>query len=364
MLSPQRSPGRRAAPRPPSRLDALWRLLAPAVGGIRVVAEPGERLLRVYRVAGFAVCVAGVAMLLLALIGIEPLWLDGVGAVVVATSYTVALAVRTGGRPVVFGGLVVLLGVLTLVTDDPRLRAGAAVLTATISAVLGVMATVPAVRYRDAVRELIVAVAIAAGGGLAVVGFRPVVSLEAFDYVSLAFAFGLAFVLVFRLGAGLHGLGRRGLIVVLVGSVGLAVTLAYAELLRRYGAESAVDAAFDAVRWTRDHIGAVPRPIQALVGFPALVWGCHMRARRRQGWWVCAFGVAGTVSVAGLLVNPATTLTEAVLIVAYSLVPGLALGYGVIRLDLSLTGPRGARARREEEANALRPEPRRLEPLF
>lgn len=303
-------------------------------------------------------------MLLLALAGLGPVWLDGAGAAAVVTSYTVALAVRTGGRPVVFGGLILLLCVLTLVTDDARLRAGAAVLTATISAVLGVMATVPAVRYRDAMREALIAVGISAAGALAVVGFRPVVSLQAFDYVSLAFAFGLVFVLVFRLGAGWHGLGRRGLIVVLVGSVGLAVTLAYAELLRRYGADPAVDAVFDAVRWTRDRIGAAPRPIQALLGVPALVWGCHMRARRRQGWWVSAFGVAGTVSVAGVLINPAVTLTEAVLIVVYSLVPGLVLGYGIIRLDLSLTGPRGARARREEEANALRPEPRRLEPLF
>lgn len=317
-----------------------------------------------YRVAVMAVLAGGVALLVLALLGIGPGWLDGVGAVVVTTAYTVALAVRTGGRPIVFGGLVALLGVLTVTTGDARLRAGAAVLTAALAAVLAVMATVPAVRFRDTVREVLIAVVVASVGSLAVVGFRPVVSLEAFDYVSLAFAFGLVFVLVFRLGAGWHGLGRRGLIVVLVGSIALAVTLAYAELLGRYGADSIVDAVVDGVGWAHDHIGAVPRPLQALVGFPALIWGCHMRARRRQGWWVCAFGVAATVSVASLLIDPDLSLLEATLTVVYSLVPGLLLGYGVIRLDLSLTGPRGARARREEEAMALRPEPRRLEPLL
>src|SRR3954452_12070226 len=41
--------------------------------------------------------------------------------------------------------------------------------------------------------------------------------------------------------------------------------------------------------WSRNHLGAFPRPIEAVLGVPALAWGCHMRARRRQGWWLCAF---------------------------------------------------------------------------
>ena len=40
------------------------------------------------------------------------------------------------------------------------------------------------------------------------------------------------------------------------------------------------------------------------LGVPALVWGTHMRARRRQGWWVCAFGVGATAPIAQLLVDP------------------------------------------------------------
>jgi hypothetical protein len=314
--------------------------------------------------AGLATLAGAVALLVLALADVGPDWFDRAGAVGVATATTVTLAVRTGGRPLVFGTLALALGVLAVVVDNNSLRAGAAVLTATGTAVLAVMATVPAVRFRGAVREVLVAVAISAVGALAVVGFRPVVSLERFDYTSLTLSFALGFVLVFQLGAGWHGLGRRGLVVVLVGSLALAVSLAYAEMLRRYGSPAVIDAMFDAVSWMRANLGAVPRPLQVLVGFPALVWGTHMRARRRQGWWVCVFGVAATVSVAGSLMNPATSLVEALLIVGYSLPPGLVIGYAAIRLDLLLTGPRGARARRAEERTALRPEPRRFQPLL
>ena len=64
------------------------------------------------------------------------------------------------------------------------------------------------------------------------------------------------------------------------------------ELLRRYGAQSFVSSVLDFADWTSARIGAFPRPLVVLLGIPALVWGTHVRARRRQGWWFCAFGVA------------------------------------------------------------------------
>lgn len=352
MSSPQqpRYAGRRTAVRPPS----AWARFSGFLLRLQPLLVAG----------GFVAVATGAVLLALAMLDLGPAWLDQVGAVLVTTTYTAALAVRTGGRPVVFGSLALTLGVVAVVSELEHVRAGAAVMAATITAVLAVMATVPAVRFRNAVQEVLVAVAISAVGALAVVGYRPVVALERFDYTAMAFAFGLGFVLVFRLGAGWHGLGRRGLVVVLVGSLGLAVSLAYAEMLRRYGSPAVIDQVFDGVRWGRAHLGAVPRPLQVLVGFPALVWGTHMRARRRQGWWVCVFGVAATVSVASSLMNPETTLVEAALIVAYSLPPGLLLGYAAIRVDLALTGPRGSRARRAEEQAAMRPEPRRFAPLL
>jgi hypothetical protein len=225
------------------------------------------------------------------------------------------------------------------------------------------MLTVPAATYWRACREVLVATLISMVTALAVVGFEPMVTLSTFDYAALLLGLVLVFALVYRLGAGLHGLGRRGLVAVLVGAVVLVLTLAYAELLRRYGAGSVVQSALDLVDWTTERIGAFPRPLVVLLGIPALVWGTHMRARRRQGWWVCAFGVTATIPLAQGLLDPARSFLEAGLVTAYSLVPGLLLGYLVVRADLALTGPRGRRGRRAEEAQAHRPEPSRLAEL-
>ena len=306
----------------------------------------------------------GAALLLCRLVPIGPDLLGGLGALVVTTTYTWVLAARTGGRPVLFAALVAAMGVVVLVTDITRLRTGAAVLTCSEAAVLGVMTTVPAQRFAHAVRECSLAVVTAGLGALATVAWEPAVSLVRFEYTTLVLALIGAFVLVYRLGAGLHGLGRRGLLAVLVGGVVLVVTLAYAELLRRYGPGGFVDDLLSGVHWSRDHLGAFPRPIETVLGVPALAWGCHMRARRRQGWWVCAFGVAATTPVANALMNPEIGLLEVVLSVVYGLVIGLAIGYALIRADLALTGPRGRRARRAEEERALRPEPARTRPLF
>lgn len=312
---------------------------------------------------GLVAIVAAVAGSVCAVLGIGPGWLDQAAAITIVTVGAAVLAARTGGRPFIFGLLALAIGLTAVLSDMERLRTGAAVLTAVCTSVLAVMATVPARRFRSAVGEVVVAVLVSCVGAFAVVGFRPTISLDRFDYVSLGLAFLLVLGVVYRLGNGLHGLGRRGAVVVLVGGAALALALAYAEVLRRYGSETFVDDVLDGVRWTRANLGAVPRPIQVLVGVPALVYGTHLRARRRQGWWVCAFGVALTCSVAGILVNPMTGWLEAGLIILYSTLLGLVLGYVVIRVDLALTGPRGRRARREEERAASRPEPSRLRPL-
>ncbi len=313
------------------------------------------------------IVLAGLGALVAGLAERGPDWLYGAGSVAVVTAYSWALAARTGGRPFVVGLLALVLGVVVVVSDDDSLRTGAAVLTCVVSAVLAVMATVPAVRFVHAVREVLLAVAVAAVGALATVGFEPVVTVARFEYATLGLSFFGALVLVYRLGAGLHGLGRRGVVIVLIGSLVLALTLAYAELLRRYGTPGLVDSLLDVADWSRDHLGAFPRPLEALLGVPALAWGTHMRARRRQGWWVCAFGVAATIPVAVALVNPSITLVEGALSVVYGVVVGLLIGFVVIRLDLALTAPRGSRGRRgrrDEEAGALRPEPRRSRALL
>ncbi len=327
---------------------------------------------RVERVASSRVPV--VAWVLIVVVGLAGLaacvgdlgrgYLGGAGSVAIVTAYSWALAARTGGRPVVVGLVALALGVVVVVSDDDSLRTGAAVLTCVVSAVLAVMATVPAVRFVHAVREVLIAVLIAAVGAFATVGFEPVVTVARFEYVTLGLSLLGALGVVYRLGAGLHGLGRRGAVTVLIGGAVLALTLVYAEILRRYGTPALVGTLLDAVAWSRGNLGAFPRPIETVLGIPALAWGTHMRARRRQGWWVCAFGVAATSPVANALVNPSITLVESALSVLYGVVVGLLIGFVVIRLDLAFTGPRGRRGRRAEEAGALRPEPARTRPLL
>ena len=307
---------------------------------------------------------AGVAAVVARALGQEPDWLGRAGSVALAMLLSAALAGRTGGRPFAFGLLAGLCSTAAVVTESDLLLGGATVGVVAIGSVLAVLGTVPATRIVDAVREVLVAAVVAGTSALAAYGFAAHLDLARFEYLTLGLAIVGGFVMIYRLGAGLHGLGTRGLLTVVVGTVLLAFIVAYAELLRRYGSQEVIDQIYDAVRWFRQNAGAVPRPIQVLVGIPALVWGTHMRARRRQGWWVCAFGTAATVSVGGIMVNPATGWLEAGLIVVYSLLPGLVLGYLLIRVDLLFTGPRGRRARREEEATAIRPEPARLQPLL
>jgi hypothetical protein len=76
-----------------------------------------------------ALTIAGLAALLAAMVPVGPDWLDGAGAVTVAVTYTSALAARTGGRPIVFGTVALLVGIATLLTEEDYLRTGSAVMT-------------------------------------------------------------------------------------------------------------------------------------------------------------------------------------------------------------------------------------------
>lgn len=315
--------------------------------------------------AWWLLLLVSIASLVLAVVGVKvgpygdaPM-LAGVGAVGVSTAYTLALATRTGGRPVIFGALVLAMGAVVLWSDLDRLRTGAALLTSVLSAVLAVMSTVPAIKFWQAVREVFVAVIIAGIGAFASIGFAPVLHPVKFEYLTLGMSLLMAFLIVYRLGAGFHGLGRRGLGLVLFGGVVLALSLVYAEVLRRYGSPGLVEMMFDGAEWVHDNLGAIPRPIVALLGIPALAWGCHIRARRRQGWWVTAFGVTATAPIAHALVRPEVPLIETGLQIGYSVVLGLIIGFVIIRADLWRANARGSRARRAEEQAAVRPEPSR-----
>jgi hypothetical protein len=290
-----------------------------------------------------------------------------VSAGVLSTALAVALAVRTGGRPIWASLLAAVLAAVALVLDWKPLLDGAAVGTGVLAATLGVMVTIPAATFARAIREAVVATAVGWVGALGVVAYGPRARLDVdlvrFRYAVLALALVGAIALVYRLGAGLHGLGRRGYVVAAAAVLVLAFALAYSEAIAQWGSRDLVGTIDDFRDSTKDLLHAVPHPIMALLGYPALIWGVFMRARRRQGWWVCAFGVAVTAPTATRLVAQQVNTTGVVLGAVYSVVVGVLLGYLLIRVDQALTGTHGQRARRDEEAGALRPEPARFRPL-
>jgi hypothetical protein len=313
------------------------------------------------------VVLASACALVAALLGYVGDWLADAGAVSTATAYTWGLAARTGGRPVIFSLLVLGLGGIVVALDHNALRSGAAVVTAVLSAVFAVMVTIPAGGYVSAVRETVVALLVSAVGALATLGWAPVVDLQRFEYTVLGLSLVGSFLIVYRLGSRFHGLGTRGIVTVVAGSLMLALTVGYAELLQSYGTHGLVEALEDAVRWSRHNLGAFPRPIIALLGVPALTWGIHMRARRRQGWWVCAFGVAVTAPVAYSLVDPGRSVVELGLGSGYGALVGLLVAFLLIRIDLRLSGRRSAHGRRQaeiDEVTAVRPEPGRTHALW
>jgi hypothetical protein len=286
------------------------------------------------------------------------------GAVAITALYTHGLAVRAGGRPLISGGLALVLATAAAVSQSAVLLSGATVATAVVTAVLAVLATKRAAGFTHVVREVCIAVGVAVVGAFAVRAYGAEVSLERTGYLVLGFSLLGALALVYRLGAGLQGIGRRGLVMIVSGIGLLSMTLAYTEALAQWGSPGLIDSIDQTFETVRDAVGAVPRPIEVLLGVPALAWGVSTRARRRQGWWVCAFGAAGLSVVALSLLDPTAALLESGLSLLYSLVLGLLVGYAVIRADLFLTGARGRRARQLEELAAHRPEPGRFEPLL
>ncbi len=309
-----------------------------------------------------ALLTAAVGLVYLQVTGAETLYRQG-AAGGTGVLLALGLAVRSGGRPFPAALLAIAIGGAAIGTQWEPLLAGAAVGTGVLAACLAVLGTTPAATYRAVIREIVLAQAMASVGALAVAGFSVGIDPTKFAYTVLALSLLATIAMVYRLGAGLHGLGRRGMLVAVAAIAILAVALAYSEALGRWGSPGMTEQV-DTVRfWMRDNLGAVPHPIEVLLGIPALAWGVFMRARRRQGWWVSAFGVAATAPATTRLIDEGMTPLNTTLAAVYSLALGLLLGYLVIRLEQSLQGTRGRRARRGEEATAHRPEPGRLRPL-
>ncbi len=272
----------------------------------------------------------------------------------------VGLSRRSGGRVSLALAVAVAVGGAAVGTQWQLLLAGAAVATAVLGACLAVLATRPAPTFRAVVREVVLALLVAGAGGVGATGFAVRVDNERFAYTVLGLALVATTALVYRLGGGLHTLGRRGLILAAGALVLLVVVLVYTAALTRYGSPELILEVRKAQDWTRDRLGGVPHPVEVLVGIPALAWGVSLRSRRRQGWWVCVFGTAATGHLASDLIDREVIGLSTTLAAAYSIVLGLLLGYVVIRLERLLTGRVGRRAAGDP---VPRDEPGRFQPL-
>jgi len=293
----------------------------------------------------------------------EPPWTARAGAAGLAVVYSLALTYRCGGRVRVWPVLVLLGGAATLATELSWLLSTVSVVTAVLASVLAVMLTRPAATIPRVIGELAVTVVVALSGTVAVAAWNAPVLYVRFNLAVLALAMAVTFGVVWGLGAGLHGMGRRGLLLVAGSAIAMAVILAYGTAVREYGSPMVMDNIDAVVQWMDENVGGVPRPAVFLVGLPALVWGISTRVERRQGWWMCAFAVVGPAVMTTSLASPMASLSYVGLSTLYSVLLGLALGLLLRRFDPGTPSRAGRRARRDVSTVAVRPEPSRFSRL-
>jgi hypothetical protein len=280
-----------------------------------------------------------------------------------AVVLAVGLAVRSGGDVRSYAVVAAAIGAAAVASGWDPLLAGSAIATGVLAACLAVLGTRPASRFVAVVVEVVLALALASVGALGVRGWAVDLDVERIEYAVLALAMVTALALVYRLGGGLYGLGRRGLVLSAVATVLLVVVVVYTAALTRYGSPELVDQVQRSRDWIQDTLGGVPQPVEVLVGIPALAWGVSMRSRRRQGWWVCAFGTAATATATTRLVDDGATALSTGLAAGYSIVLGLLLGFVLIRLEQVITFSRDRRTTHAEHVATVREEPGRMQPL-
>ncbi len=288
-----------------------------------------------------------------------PEWVARPGAALLLVVLSAGLTHRGGGHLRIWTVAAALLAVLALVTERNLLLAAASATTAILAAVLAVVITRPAERWWEALRELAISLVVAASGTAAVAAWNAPVNFQRFNLVVIAAALALAIMFVWNLGAGLHGLGKQNLALIAGIAAALVVFLAYSSFVRTHGSEVIVENFTAAVIWMRETFGGIPRPVEVLIGFPALVVGVSVRARRREGWWVLVFAVLGTAVLTTSLVDPNAYPSYIALSTIYSVVLGAIVGL-VIR---PYFGPSHSRRAARAIYDEIREEPRRIAPL-
>ena len=257
---------------------------------------------------------------------------DTAGAVLLFVVFAVALTHRVGGHMRIWAPMAAVLGLAAAISGNPVLVAAAAGSAGVTAAVWAVVFTRPALTVWQAIGEYVIAITIALSGTLCVAAWNASVNYARFNVVVIAAALAVSIVLVWNLGAGLHGLGKEHLIILSAIAALVVVVLAYSSFVRSHGSELVTDTIASMIIWMRQTIFGVPRPVEVLLGFPALIVGVSMRARTREGWWIMVFGVISTSVLTTSLVSPLAFPTYVGLSTLYSAVLGLIIGLVVRRV--------------------------------
>lgn len=319
--------------------DSLFHLLVGSIVVLWIVAAVG---------AGTAVVAVG-----------TPDWIQRPSAALLMVIFAVGLTHRAGGRLRLWVPLVTVLAVAALVLQTNVLIASAAGVTAVLAAVLSVVNTRPASTVAGAIFEYVVALVSALVGTLGVAAWNAPVNYQRFNLVVIGAALALAIAMVWSLGAGLHGMGRQGLLIPVAAALLLLVVLTYSSFVRTHGSETVIDAIRETVLWLRQNFGGVPRPVEVFIGFPALILGVSIRSRHREGWWVLVFAVIGTAVLTTSLVTPGALPSYIGLSTLYSSILGLAVGLVARHFAMQQRSSRASRAIEE----VVRVEPPRTAPL-
>jgi hypothetical protein len=287
-------------------------------------------------VAGVAVCWLGCLLLAAGPLadahgahwwGAAPARAGAAGATLLAV---VLLAWRIGGPLLLVAGFAAVCAVALLMEPRGWVLSAGAVVAATSYGLLGMVMTRPVAGVR-ALREAAVVAVIGAAGAVVVTGYAVPLRPYRFRMMALALTLLAALLLARRLGLGFEGLGRRGMVLVVVPVLVLVLALGYLQAVRQWGSSGIPGSVSDVHDRIRGWLGVSPRLIEALVGFPATVLGVTVRRRERTGWWISAFGALAAAGIAASLVPATLSLIDAAKATGYDLVIGSILG-------LALTG--------------------------
>jgi hypothetical protein len=338
---------------------------------IAETARPPSRLFAVTRWTVFgAIVLVWLASLVLA---VGPLasehghhlwetWLARLGSAVATWLAVVLLSRRIGGPLPLVALFAAACAVGVVLAPRGWVLSAAAVVGATTYGLLGMVMTRPVGGLRS-LREALVATVFGAAGAVVVSGYDVGLRPYRFRMMVLALTLLAALILAWRLGLGLHSIGRRGLALIVAAVAVLVLGFAYVQAVRHWGSTGVVGSLSHAHAHIRDWLGASPRSIEALVGFPATIWGVAVRNHRRQGWWMSAFGSLAAAGVATSLVRSTVDLAEAAEATGYNLLIGGAIGLALIGVDRLLTGS-GRRAHSPGAVDPERHERRRFSPLL